>query len=169
MIKLKDEIYEFKGISNVREVARGILLDEDNNIILETLYRDDEFGESKYVETPGGGVNVNESYSGALVREIREELGYNIKVIQYIEVVEDYYNLIKRKNRSYYFLCKVVSKTTSHKEERELEMITGEVHLNIDDAIKMMEENVGGVGILVKNRELPILKLAKELLRGRYE
>ena len=165
MLHFQDNIYPFKEIKEIRNVVRAILLDENNKIILLDMLRNDAFGYSKYVETPGGGVQENENLIDALKREIKEELGLQIKVIQKIEVVGDYYNLIYRKNINHYFLAQVISHSTKNLEEYEKIMIQDELHLNIDDAIKKMEANIGGVGELVKQRELPILFLVKNMIK----
>lgn len=165
MLYFKDYIYPFKGVKHTRNVVRCVLLDENNKVVLELLSRDDGFGYSKYVETPGGGVNDNEDFQLALKREVKEELGYIIEIIRPLEIVEDYYNLIGRKNINHYYLAKIINKGDKHLEEHERIMFQGEVHLEIDAAIEMMETNFGGVGELVKQRELPILKIAKEFIK----
>ena len=52
-----------------------------------------------------------------------------------------------------------------HQEEYEKKVIQEIVFVPIDDAIKLMEQvQDDGVGLLIKQRELPILKLAKEYI-----
>ena len=162
MFEFIDSIYEVKGKFHKRDIVRAILLDEDNKIVLEVVKRDDDFGYSTYVETPGGGINEGEDHISALKREIKEELGYEIEVIKYLDLVKDYYNLINRENYNYYYLAKIIGKCPSSKEELEKQILIGEVHLSLDDSIIKYKENVGGVGHLVLQRELPILELLKK-------
>ncbi len=162
MFYLKDECYPFTYIDHKRVVVRAILLDEDNKVILEKLIRDDIFLHNEYVETPGGGKGENETLEECLIREIKEELGYEISIIGFLDKVIDYYNLIHRENENYYYLAKVKGKSERHLEEHEKIMFQDELHLTFDEAISLMQKNIGGVGKLVLNRELPILKLAKE-------
>lgn len=162
MLYFQDNIYSFNGIKEERKIVRCVLLDEDEKVVLELMERNDIFSYSKYVETPGGGLNDEESLQDGLKREIKEELGYDIEIISELEIVEDYYNLIYRKNINHYFLAKIVAKGDKHLEELEKEMIRGEIHLSFDEAINKIKENIGGVGKLVLQRELPILEMAKQ-------
>ncbi len=161
MLHFFDNYYPNDGFDNVRQVVRCILLDKDNKVVLEKLIRDDEFGHCEYVETPGGGVNKNEDFILALKREVKEELGYEIQVLTELETVKDYYNLIKRENINHYYLAKIISQCEKHLEEHELIMFQGEIHADFDEAISLMEKNTGGVGKLVSQREVPIIKEAK--------
>lgn len=163
LFKFKDDQYMFKGITHTREIVRAILLDENNNVCLEYIVDDDGFGPRDYYETPGGGIEVNEKHEEALKREIAEEVGYKCEVISFLGEVDDYYNLIYRKNHNYYYLCRIIGKAEQHLQEDEKIRINKIIFVSINEAIKLYEDmqNVL-VGKLVKQRELPILKLAKE-------
>lgn len=163
--KLKDDQYPFNGIKEVRQIVRAILLDENNNICLEYILDDDGFGPRDYYETPGGGIKSGENHEQALKREIEEEVGYKIEIIQELGQINDYYNLIYRKNINYYYLVRIVGKCETHLEEDEKRRINKIVFVDINTAINLYEnmQNVL-VGKLVKQRELPILKIAKQIL-----
>ncbi len=163
---LKDDQYPFRGVTHVREIARCILLDEQNNVCLEYLLDDDGFGPRDYYETPGGGIKEGETHEEALEREMEEEVGCKIKVLKELGEVKDYYNLIKRRNHNYYYLAKVVGRCPQRLEEDEVKRINKIIWVPIDEAIRLYEnmQNVL-VGRLVKQRELPILKLAKSTLQ----
>ena len=165
VFKFKDDQYMFKGITHTREIVRAVLLDEHDNVCLEKLKDDDGFGPRDYYETPGGGIKPGESHDDALYREIREEVGYECEVIEHIADVHDYYNLIGRKNYNYFYLVRRLEKVEQHLEPDEKIRIEKIVWVPIDDAIKLYEnmQNVL-VGKIVKQRELPILKMAKEIL-----
>lgn len=166
LFKFKDDQYMFKGITHTREIARAILHDENNNVCLEKIVDDDGFGPRDYYETPGGGIKPGESHEQALHREIEEEVGYKCEVIKFIAEVDDYYNLIYRKNHNYFYLVKVKGKAKQQLEPDEKIRIADIIWVPIDEAIKLYEnmQNVL-VGKIVKQRELPILKLAKEMLK----
>ena len=93
-LNLKDNEDEYKGVKEVREVARGIVLDDKGNVAIHTVSRDDIFCKQTYYETPGGGVDKGETYEQALLRECDEELGYEVEILAYVGEVNDYYNLI---------------------------------------------------------------------------
>ena len=165
-LKFKDDEYMFKGVTHTREIVRAILIDKNNNVCLEKLKDDDGFGPRDYYETPGGGIKPGESHIDALHREIEEEVGYKCEVLEHIADVHDYYNLIKRKNHNHFYLVRAIKKVKQHLEPDEVIRIEKIIWVPIDEAIKLYEgmQNVL-VGKIVKQRELPILKMAKELLK----
>ena len=165
LLKFKDDQYMFKGVTHKREIVRAILIDDKNNVCIEKLKDDDGFGPRDYYETPGGGIKPGESHSDALHREIEEEVGYKCEVLEHIADVEDYYNLIYRKNINHFYLVKATEKVKQHLEPDEVIRIEKIVWVPIDEAIRLYEnmQNVL-VGKIVKQRELPILKMAKEIL-----
>lgn len=170
LYKLKDDQYMFTGISHTREIVRAILLDENNNVCLEYLLDDDGFGPRDYYETPGGGIKPNENHEQAIKREIEEEVGYKCEIISPLAEVDDYYNLIQRKNKNYFYLVRRTIKVKQHLEEDEKIRISKIIWVPIDEAIAIYErmQNVL-VGRIVKQRELPILKLAKIALQNLYK
>lgn len=168
LFKYIDDQYMFKGVTHTREIVRAILLDEKDNVCLEYLVDDDGFGPRDYYETPGGGIKEGESHEQAIQREIEEEVGYKCEIISPLGEVDDYYNLINRKNHNYYYLVRRKEKVTQHLEEDEKIRISKIIWVPIDEAIALYEnmQNVL-VGRLVKQRELPILKLAKTTLQSK--
>ena len=165
-LSLKDDQYPFQGVDHTREVIRAIFVDEHDNVCLEYLKDDDGFGPRDYYETPGGGAKPNETHEETLFRELKEEVGYESEVISFLGEVDDYYNLIKRKNHNFYYLVRRTKKVEQHLEEDEQIRINKIIWVPIDEAIRLYEgmQNVL-VGRLVKQRELPILKLAKSALQ----
>ena len=97
MLEFIDTIYKVKGNFHTRKIVRAILLDKDNNIVLEQVERDDDFGYSYYVETPGGGINIEENEIEALKSEnkaLKEVIGEVYKTID--EVPEWYKPTIEK-------------------------------------------------------------------------
>lgn len=170
IFKYKDDQYMFQGVDHVRKIVRAILLDENNNVCLEYLLDDDGFGPRDYYETPGGGIKSGETNEEAIKREIEEEVGYKCEIITPLAEVHDYYNLIKRKNINYFYLVRRTEKVEQHLEEDEKIRISKIIWVPIDEAISLYEsmQNVL-VGRIVKQRELPILKLAKKSLQNLYK
>lgn len=167
---LKDNQYPFNGVDHVRRIVRCILLNGKNEICLEHILDDDMFGHRDYYETPGGGVNEGELFLDALKREMKEEVGCLIEVVCEIGKVKDYYNLIKRRNINYYYIAKVVGHCPTHLEPDEVKRIDKIIWVNIDEAISLYENMQDElVGKIVKQRELPILKLAKSTLQNNYK
>ena len=167
--KLIDNEYPFKGVEVIRTVVRGIVLNDNNQIgLLKIIRNDEDFGEGNYYETPGGGKEENETLEEGVIREIEEEIGYKSIIIQEIGVVEDYYNAIKRKNINHYYLLKVTEKTKTNYVSFGDFFIKDVVWVSIDEAIELYSKmDKFKIERLVKNRELPILYIVKKILGGK--
>ena len=167
-LELQDEEWPFEYTDQDRKIARGIVYDEEGYFYFVRAIRDDDFGKAILIETSGGGVEKGEDYLTAIKRELEEELGASVDVICKIGVVSDYYNLIHRHNINNYFLCKVLSFGEKHLMEDEINSFhLSTLKLTYEEAIKEYENRSNTkVGRLVANRELPILKRAKEIMDG---
>lgn len=164
-LKLNDNQYPNNGINHIRKVTRAILLNENNEVCLLKIYGNDIFGLRDYYETPGGGVDENETYEEALVRELDEEVGVKSNIIMFLGEVVDYYNLINRKNINRYYLCKIDSQTKIHHESSGDDLIQSINFYPLEEAIKLYENMSNfGVSFLVKQRELPILKELQRMI-----
>ncbi len=165
-LNLKDEEWAFNGVTHDRQIARAIVFDDDGYFYFVRVDRDDDFGKAICIETAGGGVENNEDPDLAILRELEEELGASVDVICKIGVVSDYYNLIHRHNINNYYLCKAISFGEKHMTEDEIHYFhLSTLKLTYDDAVKEYEERrETPLGRIICNRELPILKRAKEIL-----
>jgi len=163
----KDDQYEYKGVSEKRRIVRAVVLDEQNRVALTKIFDTDKFGFRDYYELPGGGIKEHETNVAALKREMEEEIGAKISGITTIGKVIDYYNLIKRENHCYFYLAHVVERVPQRLEPDEITRIEKIVWVKIDEAIRLYEnmQNIL-VGRLVKQRELPILLIAREMINS---
>ncbi len=157
-LHLNDNQYPNEGINHIRRVSRAILVDESNQIFILKIYGNDIFGLRDYYETPGGGVDENESFEEAVIREIDEEVGVKCHIEMYLGEIVDYYNLIKRKNINHYFLCRVDQITKIHHKSFGDSLIQKIEKYSLEELIDKYEKmSDHGVSKLVKQRELPIL------------
>lgn len=160
-----DDQYERGGTPHTRLIARGIVLDEEGNVAVHLIHRNDIFGNQRYYETPGGGVDEGESIEEGFKRECLEELGYEVEIIGEIGIIEDEYRLIGRKNVNCYFLARRKKDVGIHFASEGDLLIEKTIYVPIDEAIKLYESQEDkGVSLLVKRRELPILMAAKTIL-----
>lgn len=162
-LKLNDDQYPIEGKYHQRNIVRAVVFNDKNEIALTKLLATDKFGLRDYYELPGGGVNAGEDYATALKREMQEELGYEIENIQFIGLVNDFYNLINRENFNYFYTARTTKFVGQHLEEKEKQLIEKIVWVPLEEAINLYQNmhNVN-VGKLVKQRELPILKMVAQ-------
>ena len=167
-IELQDTEWPKTRTDHDREIVRAIVVDDSGNLYFVRAVRNDEFGEATLIETSGGGVEPGEDLNNAIRRELREELGAEVEILAKIGVVSDYYNLIHRHNINHYFLCRVRSFGNRHLTEDEIHRFHLSVlKLSFDEAVTEYERRAcTRLGRLIANRELPILKRAKQLLDG---
>ncbi len=165
-LELKDNEWPFDYVNHNRIIVRAIVLDNDGYFYFIRAKRDDIFGKATMIETSGGGVEENEDLISALKRELKEELGVQVNVIDKIGTVSDYYNLLHRHNISNYFLCKIKTFGNNNLTEDEKNIFhISTLKLTFDEAIKEYKRCANTkIGRLVANRELPIIYKAKEII-----
>ena len=165
-LSLTDGEWEFTYTDHARRVVRAIVFDDEGYFYFVRAERDDDFGRARVIETAGGGVEGDEELEVAIRRELREELGAEVEVICKIGVVSDYYNLIHRHNINNYYLCRVISFGERHlTEDEENRWKLSTLKISYEEAISEYEENNNSrLGRLIRQRELPILLRAKEII-----
>lgn len=165
-LSLCDEEWSFDGVTHDRQIVRAIVLDDDGYFYFVRVDRDDDFGRAVCIETAGGGVEDGENLDFAIRRELEEELGASVEVLCKIGVVSDYYNLIHRHNINNYYLCRAVSFGDTHMTEDEIHSFhLSTLKLTYEEAVAEYERcRQTPLGRIICNRELPILKRAKEIL-----
>ncbi len=165
-LNLLDEEWAFNGTTHDRQIARAVVFDDDGYFYFVQVDRDDDFGRAICIETAGGGVENGENPDVAIIRELQEELGATVEVVCKIGVVSDYYNLIKRHNINNYYLCRVISFGEKHMTEDEIHQFhLSTLKLTYDEAVAEYEKRrETPLGRIICNRELTILKRAKEIL-----
>lgn len=165
-LHLQDDEWTFEYTDHDRPTARAIVFDDEGYFYFVQAVRDDVFCKGAVIETAGGGVEPQEDLVTAVKRECLEELGANVEVLCKIGVVEDYYNLIHRHNINNYYLCKAVSfgdKSLTQQEKESFHLTT--LKLTYQEALAQYNKcSATRLGRLIANREIPILKRAKEIL-----
>lgn len=165
-LTLTDTEWPLTYTSHDRTIVRAIVIDADENFYFVRAERDDDFGRATIIETSGGGVEAEEDLNTAIKRELSEELGAQIDILCKLGVVSDYYNLIHRHNINHYYLCRVVSFGEKHLMPDEIEQFhLSTLKLSYDDAVAEYElRTETPLGRLLAQRELPILRYARQVL-----
>lgn len=165
-LEFRDEEWPFDYTDHDRNIVRAIVYDDEGYFYFVRADRDDIFAKAVVIETSGGGVEGDEDLDKAIKRELIEELGAEVEVITKIGVVSDYYNLIHRHNVNNYFLCRVVSFGERHLTDDEINKYhLSTLRLTYDEAVAEYERCKNSkLGRLIGQRELPILKMAKEII-----
>ena len=165
-LELEDKEWERIGEQKVRHCARAIVVDEQNRFYFVQITRDDLFGQGTYIETAGGGLEESENAEEAVLREVKEELGIESELLCKIGIVSDYYHAVNRHNMNHYYLCKMKIRGEQELldyEKNDFQMKV--LMLGYEEAVKLYESQTDKkLGRLLTNRELPILKVAKQWL-----
>ena len=122
------------------EVVCALIQNEDGNIFC--CQRGPSRALANKWEFPGGKIEQNETKEEALVREIKEELKSDIKVIRYIGVSNHEYNDLETpfSITMYAYLCKLINgnlELTEHidscyatvEEMKDMDFAAADVHL----------------------------------------
>ena len=165
-LELQDTQWPFSAVDHDRLIARAVAVDDEGFFYFVRAQRDDEFGRATLIETSGGGVEEGEELEAAIRRELREELGAEVEILCRIGTVSDYYNLIRRHNLNHYFLCRVRSVGEKKLTRDEIESYhLSTLRLRFGEAVATYDKCAcTPLGRLIANRELPVLRRAKELL-----
>lgn len=100
----------------MRKAARGIVLNEKGEIALLHKKNKNEY------KLPGGGMEGDETKELAFQREILEETGCNVEIIEYMGYTEEIKSHSSFVQTSYVFISKVTSNTHQlHLTQKEME------------------------------------------------
>jgi len=112
----KIKIHYEKDIFPNRETAEVLFLDRLTGkcIILDAEQKVGLVATTvNYIYTlPGGGIEENEKIEEGIIREVKEETGYDIEIIKMVGVIEDYRNREKRHGINYCAVANIVGEKT---------------------------------------------------------
>jgi len=119
-----------------RRAVRGIVFDLENNVAL--LHAKNE----GYYGLPGGGVDGEETYEQAIMRECKEEVGCDVEIVKYIGTTFEYRKRNNLLNESRGYITKVIGEKGLPilvGDENEAEKNSVVVWVSLPEAIQLME------------------------------
>lgn len=144
----------------IRETSRGVFITEDHLVPL--LFASN----CGIHELPGGGIEAGEDKLTGLKREVLEEAGGEIKIIQDLGQIVEYRSQINRKQISYCYFGSI--KQVAVPQYTEEEILDGTVleWLPIDEAISKIrsDKSTDYDGSFIQQRDLFMLELVKQML-----
>lgn len=150
-----DERFAGAPIEMIRFTARIYVFDAQNRVAFLHIKGEDGFGHRNHLESPGGGVEMNESFEEAAIREIDEELGATAINFKELGVVIDRYNIINRMTFSVYFSAQLKTlHNNHHRTEEETLLIASIQWLTIPEALDRLNKADSKVDAIVHRREL---------------
>lgn len=119
-----------------RKAARGIVLDEEDNIAV--FYKKNK---NQY-KLPGGGLDEGENFEEAFIREVREEVGCEVQIISCLGYTEEYKSKSNYIQTSYVYLGKVIKKL-ENLELTQMEIDEGgeRLWMKPEEALEKMKQN----------------------------
>jgi 8-oxo-dGTP diphosphatase len=145
----------------LRKSARAILLNANGQIAIQDVTK--EF----FHKLPGGGVEIGETPAEAVLREIKEEVGCDTRIIRPLGHIIEYRDQYKLLHVSYGFVCEVASEITETAFDKD-ELAAGQVNIWItpEEALHFFQTDAPTKyqGAFILKRELAYLE---EWMRGR--
>lgn len=160
--EIKDK--EFPGDESglkIREASRAMLFDENGLVPLLFVSK------HNYHKLPGGGIDDGEDKMKALIREVKEEVGAEIKVIAEVGEIIEHRSKWNLKQISYCYIGNITSKGYPAFTDEELNDGFKIVWLSLDDAISAVEHDLPDdyEGPFIQRRDWIFLKKAKQILK----
>ena len=153
---------------DTRLAARAILLDDDNRVALINATK---YG---YYKLPGGGINTDELVREGLEREVVEEAGYKVDVLQSLGKTIEHRHSFGQNNVSYAYLCRAKDFVGTSLMEDEIEDgFELQWFDDIDAAIEAVKavdtSNMVYQAKFFTARELALLMSARAIIRSMYD
>lgn len=121
---------------STRVASRGIVLNEKGEIAIFHKKNKNEY------KLPGGGMEENESKEDTFKREILEETGCQVEILEYMGYTEEIRSQLNFTQTSYVFVSKVISNSKElHLTQKEAEEGGELVWLPPEVALQLIRES----------------------------
>jgi mutator protein MutT len=111
-----------KGIDYIGVGVGAVILNADGRVFLAKRGREARNESGKW-EFPGGGVEFGETLEHALMREVQEEYGFEVEVLELLDVVNHIIPAEEQHWVSPTFLCRLKSGSPRIREPRKCDEI----------------------------------------------
>jgi 8-oxo-dGTP diphosphatase len=125
-----------KCVFRERRAARAVVLNKNKTKI--SIMDMPNLG---FLSLPGGGIEKNESINDALIREVKEETGCEIKILKELGKIEEKRTHSKLHQISYCFLVVATKKGKPQFTEEEIESGTKLIWLPINKVISKLKNS----------------------------
>jgi 8-oxo-dGTP pyrophosphatase MutT (NUDIX family) len=145
---------------DIREASRAVLFDENGLVPLLFVSK------HNYHKLPGGGIDDGEDRMKALVREVKEEVGAEIKVVCEVGEIIEHRSKLNLKQISYCYIGTITSKGNPAFTDEELNDGFKIVWLSLDDAISAVEHDLPDdyEGPFIQRWDWVFLETTKQIL-----
>lgn len=127
---------ENKEYFRLRKVVRAVVFDSENKIAILKVAR------HNYHTLPGGGIEDGESMTGALEREMLEEIGCNITAVREVGKIIEYRDEQNLQQETFYYMANLVG------EKGKPNFTQGEIYagfeikwVSLDEAMHIMKND----------------------------
>ncbi len=161
LCEIEDRGFLKHEMTEDRHAVRGIVIDENNQVAI--LHSQSH----NFYELPGGGVENSENDERAVIREIREEAGCTVEIVERMGSVIAMLTSGDAKNISQGFLCKAVKKSASDFANDEIDEDFETIWVrDLDEAIELISRN--SKNNYPAMRDVAFLKEAKKTISQKH-
>ncbi len=138
---IKDEDFKLNSLEmiepKIRKASRGIVIrEEDGKIAVQYKRKKNQY------KLVGGGIEKDEDPKSAFIREIKEETGCEIEIIEELGIVEEYRTHKNFNQISYVFVGKVLRDTKElNLTEKEIDEGAELVWKTPQEVLKLIRDN----------------------------
>ena len=102
----------------MRNSARAVIICDGKVLTMFRRLKNKDGSIKEYYVLPGGGIEENETMEQTVVRELKEEMNLDIKIIEYLGK-----EFIEGRGENNFFYCEVIGNTVPQLSGEELEKV----------------------------------------------
>lgn len=154
-----DDVYPLTPKNYTRYSARGIVINNLNQVAVLHIQGQDAFGWRDHYELPGGGIEEGETSLMAFQREMKEEIGVVTQRETLLFTIRYAYNPLKRYEVSDYYVARVKTYCKTNYTPAEAALFEKIMWIDINTLVAILSNSpVENVGILIHKREKWVLE-----------